>query len=91
MRKYQRTAVVVAMLGSVSFLGAGVGQAADEDAQFKADNKQNQSCQSNDSKTAGLISIDDLTLAINILGLQSNDQSERKSVTCAQNFALGGR
>ncbi|MFJ4537645.1 hypothetical protein ACIP39_16990 [Streptomyces tibetensis] len=91
MRKYQRTAVVVAMLGSVSFLGAGVGQAADEDAQFKVDNKQNQSCEANDSKTAGLISIDDLNLAINILGLQTNDQSERKSVTCTQNFALGGR
>ncbi|MFJ8590718.1 hypothetical protein [Streptomyces sp. NPDC093598] len=91
MRKYQRTVVVAAMLGSVSFLGAGVGQAADGDEKFKLDNKQSQSCESNDSKTAGLIAIDDLNLAINILGLQTNDQSERKSVTCTQNFALGGR
>ncbi|MEU4488189.1 hypothetical protein ACFT4A_06945 [Streptomyces sp. NPDC057099] len=88
MRKYQKAAVVVAMLGSVSFLGAGVGHAADGDEQFKLDNKQAQSCEQNDSRE-GLINIDDVNVNLAILGLANQDNSERESVTCSQTFSLG--
>src|SRR5690606_31958135 len=53
MRKYQKAAVVMAMLGSVSFLGAGVGHAGD-DPQVEFKNTQTQNCEQNDS-TTGLI------------------------------------
>lgn len=87
MRKYQRAAVAAAMLGGVSFLGAGVGHAADGDARA-ADLKQNQTCSANRT-TWGLINIDRLNLAINILGLQANDQSQRTSVNCTQAVPVG--
>jgi hypothetical protein len=88
MRKYQKAAVAMAMLGSVSVLGAGVGNAADGDEKVKLHNKQNQSCEQN-GHHKGLISIDDISLQINILGFAEQDNSERKSVTCSQNFSLG--
>ena len=89
MRNYQKAAVVAAMLGSVSFLGAGVGHAADGDPKFKLENKQNQSC-SADESYEGLVGIDDVSVGIGaILGYTKNDQSERKSVTCTQVFSLG--
>ncbi|EFL32231.1 predicted protein [Streptomyces viridochromogenes DSM 40736] len=88
MRKYQKAAVVVAMLGSVSFLGAGVGHAAGGNDEFKLDNKQNQSCEQNDSRE-GLINIDDVNVNVALLGLANQDNSERESVTCSQTFSLG--
>ncbi|OUC95187.1 hypothetical protein [Streptomyces swartbergensis] len=90
MRNYQKAAVVMAMLGSVSFLGAGVGHAADGDEKVKLENKQNQSCEQNDS-TKGLINIDDVNISLGILGWSEQDNSERESVTCTQNFILGGK
>lgn len=87
MRKYQKAAVVAAMLGSVSMLGAGVSQ-ADDDAAFKLDNKQNQSCEQNTS-TQGLINIDDINVNLALLGLANQDNRETKSLTCTQGFALG--
>ncbi|MFJ8590719.1 hypothetical protein [Streptomyces sp. NPDC093598] len=90
MRKYQKAAVVVAMLGSVSFLGAGVGHASDGH-KVKVENEQDQSCTQNETTTGGLIAADDVLVGINVLGVQSNDQSERKSQTCTQAFAFGGK
>ncbi|WP_406330121.1 hypothetical protein [Streptomyces sp. NBC_00203] len=90
MRKYQKAAVVVAMLGSsISFLGAGVGHAADGDGKFKLDNDQTQSCAQNDSVT-GLVNIDDVNVSVGaLLGFSQQDNSERESLACTQNFALG--
>ncbi|MEW2398475.1 hypothetical protein [Streptomyces sp. NPDC046862] len=89
MRKYQKAAVVVAMLGSVSFLGAGVGHAGDDHGKVKINNKQNQSCEQNDS-VQGLINIDDVNInAGALLGLATQDNSEREALTCTQNFSLG--
>lgn len=88
MRKYQKAAVVVTMLGSVSLLGAGIGHASDDGGKVKLDNKQNQTCEQNDS-TTGLINIDDINVNLAILGLAQQDNSERESLTCAQNFSVG--
>lgn len=81
MRKYHKAAVAVAMLGSVSFLGAGVGNAADGAEQAKLD----QTCAANDSSVgAGLINIHNVNVVVNLLGLQYTDQSKHKSVNCTQ-------
>lgn len=91
MRKYQKAAVAVAMLGSVSFLGASVGHAADGDskAKAKADNpQQNQKC-SADETNWSLISVGDVNMVVNIMGLQFVDKSEHKSVKCTQVIPAG--
>ncbi|MFF3329457.1 hypothetical protein ACFYWX_07805 [Streptomyces sp. NPDC002888] len=87
MRKYQKAAVVAAMLGSVSFLGAGVGH-ADGNPKLDLDNKQNQACEQSEVHQ-GLINIDDVNLSLAILGLSNQPVDERNSVNCTQNFALG--
>ncbi|MGX4692150.1 hypothetical protein [Streptomyces sp. JNUCC 63] len=53
MRKFQKAAVVVAMLGSVSFLGAGAAQAGEQPS-FKLDNDQTNSCPASEH-SAGLL------------------------------------
>ncbi|MCT7356215.1 hypothetical protein N4P33_29310 [Streptomyces sp. 15-116A] len=88
MRKYQKAAVVMAMLGSVGFIGAGVSHAGD-DPQVELNNKQSQSCEQNDSAT-GLINIDDINVSLGILGLSQQDNSEKSSVACATSFTVGG-
>ncbi|PAZ17247.1 hypothetical protein CLM62_03495 [Streptomyces sp. SA15] len=88
MRKYQKAAVAMAMLGSVSVLGAGVGNAADGDEKAQLTNKQNQSCEQN-GEYKSLISVGDVILNLDILGMGEVDNSKRKSVTCTQNFSLG--
>ncbi|MER5210544.1 hypothetical protein ABT063_08185 [Streptomyces sp. NPDC002838] len=88
MRKYQKAAVAMAMLGSVSVLGAGVGNAADGDEKVKLNNKQNQSCEQSGS-AKGLVNLDDVNINVAILGFAEQDNTERKSVTCSQNFSLG--
>ncbi|GAA0656997.1 hypothetical protein GCM10009535_39990 [Streptomyces thermocarboxydovorans] len=88
MRKYQKAAVVMAMLGSVSFLGAGIGHAGD-DPQVELKNSQTQNCEQNDS-TTGLINIDDVNLSLGILGWSQQDASEKESLTCATSFTVGG-
>ncbi|MEV6593796.1 hypothetical protein [Streptomyces acidicola] len=83
MRKYQKAAVVVAMLGSVSFLGAGVATAHDG-GKFKIDNKQNQSCEQNEFEQ-GLINVDDVNVNVGaLIGLANQDNSERESLHCTQ-------
>src|SRR3954447_25892097 len=90
MRKYQKAAVVMAMLGSVSFLGAGVSQAhGDDDATFKLENKQNQSCSADKHEMTGSKPLSDPYAATNAAGLQLNDNSEHTSVTCTQLFTIG--
>ncbi|WP_030236948.1 MULTISPECIES: hypothetical protein [unclassified Streptomyces] len=89
MRKFQKAAVAVAMLGSVSFLGAGVSHAAGGDSKTKADNtQQNQKC-SSDEAYWGLVNVGDVNLVVNLLGVQYVDQSEHKSVKCAQVVPAG--
>ncbi|MER6015779.1 hypothetical protein [Streptomyces bluensis] len=91
MRKYQKAAVAVAMLGSVSLVGAGVGHAAGGDPKPKADTpQQNQKC-SADENNWGLINIGDIKMSVNIMGIQVQDQSERKSVKCTQAVAPAGK
>ncbi|PAZ17242.1 hypothetical protein CLM62_03470 [Streptomyces sp. SA15] len=71
MRKYQKAAVVVAMLGSVSFLGAGVGHAGGS-----------QNCQMNDDHE-GIIYLDDLGVNVNVLLAHGDqDYSEREIMNC---------
>ncbi|MGW7255727.1 hypothetical protein [Streptomyces sp. NPDC054834] len=89
MRKYQKAAVVVAMLGSVGFLGAGVSQAGDDDAAVKLDNKQNQQCSANKSYAEGSETLSGNTAPVNALGAQKSDTSEHTSVTCTQIFTIG--
>ncbi|MFI1735879.1 hypothetical protein ACH40E_43180 [Streptomyces acidicola] len=83
MRKYQKAAVVVAMLGSVSFLGAGVATAHDG-GKVKIDNKQNQACSQNEFEQ-GLINVDDVNVNVGaVIGLANQDNSERESLHCTQ-------
>ncbi|MEU0386314.1 hypothetical protein [Streptomyces chartreusis] len=85
MRNFQKAAVVMAMLGSVSFLGAGVGHASDGD-KIKVDNDQNQACAQNDAQT-GLIQLDDVNVSVGaILGWSQQDNSEKESLACSQSF-----
>ncbi|MBZ9637964.1 hypothetical protein [Streptomyces sp. PSKA30] len=89
MRKYQKAALSVAMLGSVSLLGAGVGHAVGEDPKAKADTpQQNQKC-SADERNWTLINIGDVNISMNALGFQVVDQSERTSVQCTQAAPAG--
>ncbi|MFD7402538.1 hypothetical protein ACFV7R_07655 [Streptomyces sp. NPDC059866] len=90
MRKYQKVAVVVAMLGSVSFLGAGVGHADDHgDGKFKLDNKQHQECSADEYNFTGTETGSVFAPTNPATGTQIIDQSERTSVNCAQIFSLG--
>ncbi|OUC95189.1 hypothetical protein [Streptomyces swartbergensis] len=86
MRNYQKAAVVMAMLGSVSFLGAGVGHAADGGDKVKLHNDQTQACAQNDAQT-GLIQLDDVNVSVGaILGWSQQDNSEKESLACSQGF-----
>ncbi|MFF8030998.1 MULTISPECIES: hypothetical protein [unclassified Streptomyces] len=89
MRKYQKAAVVMAMLGSVSFLGAGVSHAGDDPA-VQLNNAQTTTC-SQDNSVQSLIAIDDVNLALAILGLANAENKETNSVECASNFVVGGK
>ncbi|MGW2635329.1 hypothetical protein [Streptomyces sp. NPDC001348] len=90
MRKYQRVAVVAAMLGSVGFLGAGISQAhGDDDATVKLDNKQSQKCSADGTYLTGSETASNTFAPINGAGLQYNDKSEHTSVTCTQLFTIG--
>ena len=88
MRKFQKAAVVVAMLGSVGFLGAGVSH-ANGDPAVELNNEQATACPQ-DNSAKGLIVIDDINLAVGILGLGVAENSETNSIECASSFAVGG-
>ncbi|MEU9290852.1 hypothetical protein AB0D57_41050 [Streptomyces sp. NPDC048275] len=87
MRKYQKAAVVMAMLGSVSFLSAGVGH-ADGDPKVKLDNKQSQKCSADGTYFKGTEAAS-VFAPVNAAGFQVVDQSKRTSVDCAQLFTIG--
>ncbi|WP_112468070.1 hypothetical protein [Streptomyces triticisoli] len=89
MRKYQRVAVVAAMLGSVSFLGAGVSQAGEDHGKIKLENKQHQMCSADKSGKHGFGLVDRNHIPVGALGLQHNDHSEHRSVVCTQLFNIG--
>ncbi|GHB23056.1 hypothetical protein GCM10010377_11190 [Streptomyces viridiviolaceus] len=85
MRKHQKAAVVMAMLGSVSFLGAGVSHAGD-DPKFELNNKQATTC-AQDNSTQGLVNIDDVNVAVGaLLGLGNVENSDTQAVSCSSNF-----
>ncbi|GAA2395910.1 hypothetical protein ACH4HG_06870 [Streptomyces coeruleorubidus] len=85
MRNFQKAAVVMAMLGSVSFLGAGVGH-ADGGDKVKIKNDQTQACAQNDAQT-GLIQLDDVNVSAGVLlGWSQQDNSEKESLACSQSF-----
>ncbi|MER7191787.1 hypothetical protein [Streptomyces flaveolus] len=92
MRKIQKVAVVAAMLGSVGFLGAGVGHAG-EGPSLKLDNKQSTSCESNETSTGngGLVNVSDVLNdnAIAILGAQAS-ASHDTAQECNAVFGFGG-
>ena len=87
MRKYQKAAVVMAMLGSVGFLGAGVSYAG-EGPGFELNSEQTTTC-AQDNSVQSLIAIDDINLAVGLLGLGNAENKETNSVQCASNFSLG--
>ncbi|GGZ73305.1 hypothetical protein [Streptomyces bluensis] len=87
MRKYQRAAVVVAMLGSVGFLGAGVGQ-AHEGGGFDLDSAQRQQCSANEFNLTGTLTAPAFA-PVNGAGLQIIDQSDRHVADCDQVAIFG--
>ncbi|MET9151449.1 hypothetical protein ABZX82_09305 [Streptomyces griseoflavus] len=88
MRKYQKAALVLAMLGSVGFLGAGVSHAGDE-PEVELTNKQTTTC-AQDNSTTGLINLEDINIGVSILSLAKQEANDANSQACASNFAVGG-
>ncbi|GAA3498170.1 hypothetical protein GCM10019016_052730 [Streptomyces prasinosporus] len=88
MRKYQKAAVVMAMLGSVGFLGAGVSHAGDEPS-AELNSEQNTTCVQ-DNSVQSLVAIDDVNLALAILGLANAENVENNVVACTNNLGIGG-
>ncbi|WP_326752819.1 hypothetical protein OIE73_13595 [Streptomyces hirsutus] len=87
MRKYQKAAVVMAMLGSVGFLGAGVSHAGDE-PNFKLDNTQSQTCTGEVNNQQALIGLQDTNVALNLLGV-GNPSAGNTAVSCPSTLAFG--
>lgn len=86
MRKYQKAAVVMAMLGSVGFLGAGVGH-ADDEPQVKLSNTQSNVC--GNESVEGILNISRVQL--NILAVPiASPQDFSHNANCANGFSLGG-
>ncbi|WP_431989352.1 hypothetical protein [Streptomyces albogriseolus] len=89
MRKFQKAAVVVAMLGTVGFAGSGVSYAG-EGPEFEFNNEQTTTC-AQDNSVQSLISVDDVNAGVGaLLGLGNAENSEVNSVACASSVALGG-
>ncbi|MEU3147398.1 MULTISPECIES: hypothetical protein [unclassified Streptomyces] len=89
MRKYQKAAVVMAMLGSAGFLGAGVSHAGDSPS-FELSNEQTTVC-AQDNSVQGLVNIDDVNAGVGaLLGLGNAENTETNAVACASSFTLGG-
>ncbi|MDT6985973.1 hypothetical protein ACFSUJ_11450 [Streptomyces lusitanus] len=88
MRKYQKAAVVLAMLGSVGFLGAGVSHAGDE-PEVELNNKQTTTC-AQDNSTEGLINLEDVNIGVSILSLAGQEANDTNSQACSSAFSIGG-
>ncbi|MFF1275692.1 hypothetical protein ACFVZC_20155 [Streptomyces marokkonensis] len=90
MRKYQKAAVVMAMLGSVGFLGAGTSFAGDG-PEFELDNKQANAC-SQENTIQGLVNVNDVNVPIAaLLGLNNVEDETTNAVNCANGLSLGGK
>ncbi|NEA84429.1 hypothetical protein G3I30_36535 [Actinospica acidiphila] len=90
MRKFQKAAVVVAMLGTVGFAGSGVSYAG-EGPEFEFNSEQTTVCPQ-DNSVLGLVAIDDVNAGVGaLLGLGAAENSEVNSIACASSVALGGR
>ncbi|MGA5603360.1 hypothetical protein ACPCUF_20310 [Streptomyces griseoincarnatus] len=88
MRKYQKAAVVMAMLGSVSFLGAGASHAG-EGPEFELNNKQANAC-TQANTVQGLVNAADLNVPIALLLAGNNvEDTTNVGVSCANGLALG--
>ncbi|MEU5524044.1 hypothetical protein ACIQCD_24140 [Streptomyces sp. NPDC093250] len=84
MRKFQKAAVVAAMLGSVSFLGAGVSYAGDHPS-FELNNEQTTTCVL-DQSVQSLVAIDDVNAGVGaLLGLGNASNSETNAIACSSN------
>ncbi|MGX1156897.1 hypothetical protein [Streptomyces albogriseolus] len=89
MRKYQKAAVVMAMLGSAGFLGAGVSHAGDE-PQFELNSKQSTHCVA-DNSHKGLINVDDVNVGIALLAVAKQEANDINSQACGSGLTLGGK
>ncbi|MFC9913648.1 hypothetical protein [Streptomyces sp. NPDC127197] len=85
MRKYQKAAVVMAMLGSVGFLGAGVSHASNDGPSLALDNQQNQEC-GNDPSSGFINALNDVNLSVAILGTGGGNEP----TSCGQSYTFGG-
>lgn len=82
MRKLHKAAVVVAMLGSVGFLGAGVSHAGDQPG-VKIDSEQTQNCTGEANFQQALIGLQDTNVVAQILAV-GNPSADNTVVTCGQ-------
>ncbi|MEU6180746.1 hypothetical protein [Streptomyces coeruleorubidus] len=87
MRKYQKVAVTAAMLGSVSFIGAGVSHGADE-PQVELKSTQTNSC--GNENLSGILNIS--RVQVNILAIPlASPQDFSHDATCSNGFVAGGK
>lgn len=88
MRNFQKAAVVVAMLGSVGMLGAGVGHA---DGKLKIDNKQSTRCSADQTTNqGGLVNIGELAVQVAALnGISEQEAQTGGTANCPATLALG--
>ncbi|MER7719024.1 hypothetical protein ABTX99_19075 [Streptomyces flaveolus] len=84
MRKYQKAAVVLAMLGSAGFLGAGVSHAGEGHPSL--DSKQTQNCTGEVNNQQALVGLQDTNVAANLLLAVGNPAAGNTAVTCTQAF-----
>ncbi|MDN3267731.1 hypothetical protein [Streptomyces sp. MA15] len=85
MRKFQKAAVVAAMLGSVSFLGAGVSHAGDNPG-FELNSEQVTTC-AQDQSIQSLVTLDDVTAGVGaVLGLGNASNAETNAIACSSNL-----
>ncbi|AZM62213.1 MULTISPECIES: hypothetical protein [unclassified Streptomyces] len=85
MRKFQKAAVVAAMLGSAGFLGAGVSYAGDNPG-FELNSEQTTTC-ALDQSIQSLVAIDDINAGVGaLLGLGNAENSETNAVACSSNL-----
>ncbi|MFC8367990.1 hypothetical protein ACFUIT_08330 [Streptomyces sp. NPDC057239] len=87
MRKYQKAAVVLAMLGSAGFLGAGVSHAGDKPGVAIA-TEQSQVCTGESNVQQALIGLQDTNVALNLLGV-GNPAAGNTAVTCPSSASFG--
>ncbi|MFI2641716.1 hypothetical protein [Streptomyces sp. NPDC018610] len=104
MRKFQKAAVVVAMLGSVGFIGAGAAQAhggdgggskaesrhsESHDGGAAVDSRQSQICTGQVDAQQGLVNVQDLGVAANAIVGIGNPVGKVTSVACPSALTFG--